>query len=161
MKIKDDDKNISGKLRLTDDQSDKLDRYSTWGIPGSDPKGSYPYYFNVRIRENQKDVMNGIRELSGGFYQSNAEMMRNIVAAGSLVLIIKWMMPDGTAEKILRILDSMNILAKHDRTKSLFDEVSRIEGKILTSDDPTELKSKSIEFSKDIRKQIKELTGEV
>lgn len=156
MKINKDDKDVSGEFKFTKVELRKMGEYILHGVPAKDGKGAHPYFFNCRIRENQADLIYGLREKLPGWWKSNADLQRSIVAAGTY-LVLCFINKTAKIDDLIEILDDMNFLSKHTRLKDLKNDIQQLKLNAVNSDMPTELKTKTLSFIDTIEKKTRNL----
>ena len=156
MKVNKDDKDVSGEFKLTKTELKKMGEYILYGVPAKDGKGSHPYFFNCRIRENQADLIHGIREQVRGWWKSNADLQRSIVAAGTY-LILCHIGKTVKVDDLVEILDDMNFLAKHERLKGLKEDIQQFRSDAVNSDMSPKLRTKTLDFIDGIERKVQNL----
>jgi len=156
LKINKDDKDVSGEFKFTKVELRKMGEYILHGVPAKDGKGAHPYFFNCRIRENQADLIYGLREKLPGWWKSNADLQRSIVAAGTYATLC---LAGKTAkvDDLVEILDDMNFLAKHKRLKDLKEDLQEFRLNAMNSDMDPKLKSSTLKFINAIEKKSRNL----
>ena len=156
MKVNKDDKDVSGEFKFTKIELKKMREYILHGVPAKDGKGTHPYFFNCRIRENQADLIYGLREKLPGWWKSNADLQRSIVAAGTYVTLC---LAGKTAkiDDLVEILDDMNFLAKHQRLKDLKEDLQKFRLNAVNSDMDPRLKSSTLNFINAIEKKARDI----
>jgi len=156
LKVNKDDKDVSGEFKFTKVELKKMKEYILHGVPAKDGKGAHPYFFNVRIRETQSDLIHGIKEKLPGWWKSNADLQRSIVAAGTY-LVLCFINKTAKIDDLIEILDDMNFLSKHTRLKDLKNDIQQLKLNAVNSDMPTELKTKTLSFIDTIEKKTRNL----
>ena len=156
MKVNNDDKDVSGEFKLNKTELKKIKEYVLYGVPAKDGKGAHPYFFNCRIRENQSDLIRGIRENIPGWWKNNADLQRSIVAAGTY-LILCYMGKTAKVDDLVEILDDMNILAKHKRLKGLKEDIQQLRLDAVNSDMNPKVRAATLRFVDAIEKKVEDL----
>ena len=156
MKINKDDKDVSGEFKFTKTELRKMGEYILYGVPAKDGKGTHPYFFNCRIRENQADLIHGLKEKLPGWWKSNADLQRSIVAAGTYTALC---LASRTTkvDDLMEILSDMNFLAKHERLKNLKEDIDQFRLDAINSDMSPKLKTATLDFINAIEKKSRKI----
>lgn len=158
MRIKKGEGDISGTLKFTEKQLEQLKKYGLFGIPKQDKKG-HDRFFNTRVQPLQMDLITGIREKVPGWYRSNAELYRAIVAAGTFT-ILNMIDQDERIDELNSILSDMNTIAQVKRLRDLREEIVLTKKEYMDGKVPAEGQDKVIMLLDRIEKKYRDVLKE-
>ena len=155
MKIKHEDKDASGKLKFTNEQLEQLKKYGLFGIPKEDKKG-HTGHISVRVQPLQMDLVEGIKEKIPGWYKSNSQLYRAVIAAGTFVVLCL-VDKDENVNELKGILKDLNFIEKLYRIEDLEKQMKEIKRRFDEGDVTDKEKGKVINLLERIERKYKQV----
>lgn len=155
MKIKHEDKDASGKLKFNIEQLEQLKKYGLFGIPKEDRKG-HTAHISLRVQPLQVDKIEAIKEKIPGWYKSNSELYRAVMAAGTFVVLC---LADREydVETLKGILKDMNFIAMSQKLRDMKRQVADLRKAEFESESTPEEKGQTLKVLKLIENRLTEI----